>query len=126
MFESAELDHRVSKAVYRREERKLREQLLNAQYDLKENGRFPVLILIAGVEGAGKGETGNLLNAWMDPRHIQTQGFAEPPDKEQGRPHLARFWKALPRRAKVGVFFGAGHTEPIVTGVHGKITAAEF
>ena len=31
------------------------EALLNAQYDLKENGRFPVVILIAGVEGAGKG-----------------------------------------------------------------------
>ena len=49
MFESAELDHKVSKSVYKREESRLRERLLNAQYDLKDNGRFPVLLLIAGV-----------------------------------------------------------------------------
>ena len=126
MFESAELEHRVSKAVYRREELKLREQLLNAQYDLKENGRFPVLILIAGVEGAGKGETVNLLNVWMDPRHVLTHGFAEPSDEERERPHLWRFWKALPPKGKVGVFFGAWHTDPIVQRVYGEIGAAEF
>jgi len=126
MFESAELDHRVAKPVYRREEPKLRERLLNAQYDLKENGSFPVLILIAGVEGAGKGETVNLLNEWMDPRHVLTHGFAEPSDEEQERPHLWRFWKALPPKGKVGVFFGAWHTEPIVQRVFGDISAAQF
>jgi polyphosphate:AMP phosphotransferase len=126
MFESAELDHQVGKPLYRREERKLRERLLNAQYDVKENGTFPVLVLIAGVEGAGKGETVNLLNAWMDPRHVLTHGFAEPSDEEQERPHLWRFWKALPPKGKVGVFFGAWHTDPIVQRVYGKIDDAAF
>jgi len=126
MFESAELKHEVSKAVYRREEAKLRAQLLDAQYDLTENGRFPVLIVIAGVEGAGKGETVNQLNEWMDPRHVLTHGFAEPSDEELERPHLWRFWKALPPKGKVGVFFGAWHTEPVVQRVYGNIDAAEY
>jgi polyphosphate:AMP phosphotransferase len=126
MFESAELKHEVSKAVYRREEPKLRQQLLDAQYGLKENGEFPVLIVIAGVEGAGKGETVNLLNEWMDPRHVLTHGFAEASDEEQERPHLWRFWKALPPKGKVGVFFGAWHTEPVVQRVFGKMGAAEY
>src|ERR1044071_6668890 len=126
MFESAELEHAVSKAVYRREEPKLRQQLLDAQYDLKENGRFPVLILIAGVEGAGKGETVNQLNEWMDSRHVLTHGFAEPSDEERERPHLWRFWKALPPKGKVGVFFGAWHTEPIVERAHRHMSAADF
>jgi len=126
MFESAELDHEISKALYRREEAKLRAQLLNAQYDLKENGRFPVLILIAGVEGAGKGETVNLLNVWMDPRHVLTHGFAEPSDEELERPHLWRFVKALPPKGKVGIFFGAWHTDPIVHRAYGKISSGEF
>ena len=82
MFDSANLDHKVSKEAYQREEAKLREALLNAQFDLKQAGRFPVLILIAGVEGAGKGETVNLLNAWMDPRHIDTHAFFDPSDEE--------------------------------------------
>ena len=33
MFETANLDHRIGKAAYRREEAELREQLLNAQYE---------------------------------------------------------------------------------------------
>ena len=47
MFESAELNHDISKAVYKREEPKLRQALLEAQNDLRENGRFAVLIMIA-------------------------------------------------------------------------------
>jgi hypothetical protein len=52
MFDSANLDHRIDKVAFQREERKLREALLHAQYDLKENGTFPVVILIAGVDGS--------------------------------------------------------------------------
>jgi len=48
MFESASLSHRIEKAAYKREEPKLRQALLNAQYDLKQNGKFATLILIAG------------------------------------------------------------------------------
>jgi polyphosphate:AMP phosphotransferase len=126
MFESANLDHKIDKEVYRREEPKLREALLQAQFDLKENGRFPVLILIAGVEGAGKGETVNLLNEWMDPRHIFTHAFPEPSDEERERPPIWRYWRALPPKGRIGVFFGAWHTMPVVQRVQGVISDAEF
>ena len=126
MFESANLDHRIDKDAYRRQEPKLREALLNAQYDLKQDGRFPVLILIAGVEGAGKGETINLLNEWMDPRHVVTRAFSEPSDEERDRPAQWRFWRELPPKGKIGVFFGAWHTMPIVQRVTGEIGEAEF
>ena len=126
MFESANLSHKVSKLVYHREEPKLRAALLNAQYDLFENGRFPVLILIAGVEGAGKGETVNLLNEWMDPRHIHAHAFPAPSDEERERPAMWRFWRALPPKGKIGVFFGAWHTSPIVGRVQGVIGEGEF
>ncbi len=56
MFESAELGHSISKRTYAREVPKLREALLDAQYDLFQDGRFPVMVLIAGVDGAGKGD----------------------------------------------------------------------
>ncbi|MCW5574569.1 MAG: polyphosphate:AMP phosphotransferase, partial [Burkholderiales bacterium] len=126
MFESASLAHRVDKTAYRRAEPKLREALLNAQYDLKQNGRFSVLILIAGVEGAGKGETVNLLNEWMDPRHIEVSGFAEPSDEESERPRLWRYWRALPPKGKIGIFFGGWHTRPIVDRVARRIGAGQF
>jgi len=126
MFDSANLDHKISKPVYAREEPKLREGLLNAQYDLKLNGRFPVLILIAGVEGAGKGETVNLLNEWMDPRHIHSHAFHMATDEERERPAMWRFWRALPPKGTIGIFFGAWHTQPILQRVYGDIGKGEF
>jgi len=126
MFESASLPHRIEKAAYRREEPQLREALLNAQYDLKQNGQFATLVLIAGVEGAGKGETVNLLNEWMDPRHIEVSGFADPSAEESERPRIWRYWRALPPKGKIGMFFGAWHTHPIVDRVAGRIGAGQF
>jgi len=66
MFESAELGKRSTR---RRmiEVPNLREGLLDAQYDLSQQKRFPVIIVVGGVDGAGKSETVNLLNEWMDP-----------------------------------------------------------
>ncbi len=126
MFESADLDHKIDKATYKKEEPKLREALLNAQYDLLRDRKFATLIVIAGVEGAGKGETMNLLNEWMDPRHIEVTGFPPPSEEERERPPLWRFWRALPPKGKVGIYFGAWHTEPIVKRVNGEIDEAAF
>jgi polyphosphate:AMP phosphotransferase len=124
MFESAELGHKVDKATYDREEPRLREALLNAQYDLAQSKRFPVIIVIGGVDGAGKGETVNLLNEWMDPRLILTHSFPEPSDEERERPRMWRFWRALPPRGRIGILFGAWHTQPIVDRVLGHTTKA--
>lgn len=124
MFESAELGQRIDKETFEREEPRLREALLNAQYDLSQANRFPVVIVIGGVDGAGKGETVNTLNEWMDPRHIHTHAFPEPSDEERERPRMWRFWRALPPRGKIGILFGAWHTQPIVDRVYGRIGKA--
>ena len=122
MFESADLEHKVTKEKYKREEPKLREALLNVQFDLGALKKFPVLIIIGGVDGAGKGETVNLLNEWMDPRHIVTYAFGPPSDEEAARPPMWRFWRALPPKGKIGVFFGSWYTAPIVNRVLGHLS----
>ena len=114
MFESAEIGHQLSKERYRRIEPALRADLLEAQYELSRNGRFPVLILISGVRGAGKGETVNLLNEWMDPRHIHACAFDNASDEERERPPMWRFWRALPPRGRIGMLFGSWYTAPII------------
>src|SRR5687768_17113800 len=114
MFDSADLDHALDKATYRREEPKLRAALLKAQYALAEQGRFATLIVVGGVDGAGKGETVNLLNEWMDPRHIRTHAFAEPSDEERERPPMWRYWRVLPPKGSIGIFFGSWYTEPLL------------
>ena len=90
MLESAEIGHAIAKAAYAREEPRLREALLNAQFDLSQNGRGPVLIVISGVDGGGRGETANKLTEWMDPRHIHVFAFGErTPRKRRTRRHGA-------------------------------------
>ncbi len=96
MFESAELGHCITDREYDRAEPKLREALLKAQYELLAHKDFPVIIVIGGVDGAGKGETVNILNEWMDPRHIVTHAFGEMSDEERERPRMWRYWRALP------------------------------
>jgi len=126
MFESAELGHSVSKQAYARQAPKLREALLDAQFDLFQDGRFPVIVLISGVDSSGKGETVNLLNEWMDPRHIRTVAFSEPSEEERERPPMWRYWRALPPKGKIGILFGHWYTQPIADRLNHAIRHPEL
>src|SRR5262245_17735720 len=107
MFESAELDHRVAKSVYKKEKPGVREALLNAQRELVQQKRFAVLILIDSMDAAGKGETVQLLHTWMDPRYIHSRAFRAPTEEERERPPMWRDWRDLPAKGEIGIFFGA-------------------
>jgi polyphosphate:AMP phosphotransferase len=126
MFESAEIGHKIDKSLYKVEEPVLREALLDIQYELKERGEFPVIILINGVDGAGKGETVNLLNEWMDPRLISTHAFGKTSDEERERPRMWRYWRALPAKGRIGILFGSWYTDPIVGRVTGALKSSEL
>ena len=126
MFESAEIGHKLKKSEYKREEPKLRQRLLDLQYDLLEKGSFQTIILVNGVDGAGKGETVNLLNEWMDPRHIHTHAFGAMTDVEREHPEMWRFWQALAPKGRVGILFGSWYTDPILQRVMGHEKRAEF
>ncbi len=125
MFESAELGHKLEKEVWDRELPTLREALLDAQFDLAA-AKFPVVILVAGVDGAGKSETVNTLNEWLDPRHIQTHGLDVPSDEERERPHMWRYWRMLPPKGKIGIFDGSWYTWPILERTSGRIKTSEL
>ncbi len=121
MLESAEAGHKITKRVYAREEPRLREALLNAQFDLAQSGRGPVLLIISGVEGGGRGETANQLTAWMDPRHIRVVAFGPRTPEEEAHPGAWRYWRALPAKGKVGIFMNAWYSEALAARVRGEI-----
>jgi len=126
MFEAAELGRTISKEEYKRREPALLGELLEVQNELRAAATFPVIIVFAGVDGAGKGETVNLLNAWMDPRWIVTQAFGEPSDEEQERPEYWRFWRALPARGRVGLFLSSWYSRPVLDRVYRRLSADAF
>lgn len=107
MFSVAEADPALSKEQFKQQEIPLRTALVKAQYARLQKADRALLIVVAGIDGAGKGATINLLNEWMDPRHIQTLAYGPPEPAELRRPPMWRYWSALPAKGRTAIVFGS-------------------
>jgi polyphosphate:AMP phosphotransferase len=126
MFRIAELGQTVPKSEFNQREPLLRQGLLEVQANLSVSSRFPVIILFAGVDGGGKGDTVNVLNEWMDPRWLMTRAYDEPSDEERDRPEYWRFWRDLPPKGRIGLFLSSWYSQPILRRVYDKDNEAIF
>ena len=125
MFRTAELQRKLPKEEYHQQVSQLRQELLMMQMDLREAG-FPVIVVFAGVDGAGKSETVNKLHEWMDSRWLITRAFGEPSDEERDRPEYWRFWRELPPKGRIALFLSSWYSVPILDQVYGHTRLAEF
>lgn len=125
MFRTAELGRKVSREDYGEQAQPLRQELLEIQHELRQMD-FPTIVVFGGVDGAGKGETVNLLNEWMDPRWLVTRAYAEPSQEESERPEYWRYWRDLPPRGRIGFFLRAWYSKPVMDVAYGNIGQAEF
>jgi AMP-polyphosphate phosphotransferase len=121
VLESAEVGHRISKRAYAQQEPKLREALLNAQYDLSRTAHGPVLLIISGVQAGGRGETANKLTEWMDPRHIRVVAFGPRTPEEALHPPAWRYWNAMPPKGKLGIFLHGWYGDAMAAASDGGI-----
>ncbi len=126
MFRTAELGQKIPKREFNQREPILRQALLVAQEELRECGEFPVIILFAGVDGGGKGDTVNILNEWMDPRWLVTRAYGESSDEERERPEYWRFWRDLPPKGRIGLFLSSWYSQPILRRVYKTDNQATF
>jgi polyphosphate:AMP phosphotransferase len=126
MFETAELGQKVAKREFARRELILWEELLEVQRELRDVAEFPVIIDFAGVHGAGKGTTINLLNKWMDPRWIVTRAYGERTQVEKERPEFWRFWRDLPQKGEIALHLSGRYSRPMLDYVYERINAARF
>ncbi|MCO4763597.1 MAG: hypothetical protein KC502_18950, partial [Myxococcales bacterium] len=113
MFEVAELGRKLDKATFKTASADVRTRLLIAQQKLR-NAKIPVIVVVSGVEGAGKTDVVNRMSEWLDTRGLQTHSFWEQSDDERRRPPYWRFWRRLPPRGTIGVMFGSWYTQPIL------------
>lgn len=101
----------------------LMEQLINKvsylQRKCKELG-IPVMILVDGVEAAGKGVMISKLMKALDPRGFRVYPIKEETVEEAGRPFLWRFWIKTPEKGRITILENSWYrkvTTDVMTGV---------
>ncbi|MBC7203572.1 MAG: polyphosphate:AMP phosphotransferase [Pusillimonas sp.] len=103
----AETDPVVDEAQGLDQAQSLRLQLLKAQYAHLRRANQALLIVIAGIDGVGKGRCINLLNEWMDARYVHTLAFGEHEAPASLMPPLWRYWQHMPPKGITGIVFGS-------------------
>src|SRR6187399_248779 len=125
MFETAEIGRKLGKTEYESILPQLRAELLAVQKQAFEAG-LPVVVLLNGVDGGGKGDFLNKLFEWMDARYLTTHAYAPLTEEESQRPQFWRFWMGLPSRGRIGAFLGSWYTEPVLQAAYGTLPLSQF
>ncbi|MEM7677161.1 MAG: polyphosphate:AMP phosphotransferase, partial [Myxococcota bacterium] len=113
MFEAVELGRKISKTEYQTLLPELRASLLQAQSLLRQ-APFSVVILLSGVEGAGRGELLNRLTQWIDMRDVEVHAFDRISDEELSRPEYWRYWRTLPPHGRMAIYLNSWYTDPLL------------
>lgn len=125
MFESAKVGHSLDKAAFKALEPRLHEDLLNAQFQLIDQKKRSLLVLIHGPDGAGKGAVLNRLYEWLDVRKVQTLTF-DKPDVPEDRPAMWKYWRELPSFGQIGVVLGSWYHDVVSRRATRAASRADF
>jgi len=112
MFEGTKVGRKVSAAHFKEQIPPLRTELLAAQLAVRQK-KIPVIVVISGVDAAGKGEVVNVLKEWLDPRGVNTHAYWDETVEEKEKPRYWKFWRSLPSRGEIAILFGAWYMAPI-------------
>ncbi len=125
MFKSVEIGNKLSKSKFEKLEIDLRTGLVEMQ-DCLRRAKVPVIIVIAGDDRPGCDDMMSRLNAWLDPRYLETNAFAPPNEDDKRRPRFWRYWKVLPARGRIGIYAGAWSLRAMVDRLSDKLSEADF
>ena len=78
------------------------------------------------MDGAGKGESVNLLNEWLDARWLVTRAYDVPSEAERERPEFWRYWSGLPPRGRIGMFLSAWYSATVLERIYQGTDEASF
>jgi polyphosphate:AMP phosphotransferase len=125
MFEVAEVGRTLDAAGYAAAERELRSDLLDLQQQLR-TCPFPVVLVFAGVDAAGKSETANHLARWLDSRYVQVVAYDGATSEELERPEMWRYWRDLPKAGRIGVILSSWYSRPVLDRVYKDADESAF
>jgi polyphosphate:AMP phosphotransferase len=116
---------RLTKAQYERRLPKLRDQLLDAQFDLRKSRKRAVVVIATQIPGAGRSDVVNELLEWLDPKFVSVYGFREPNEVERQRPTLWRYWRIMPPRGRISILDAGWYQELMLPALLEKTSVVE-
>jgi PPK2 family polyphosphate:nucleotide phosphotransferase len=101
------------------------EQLASQQDILYANGTYALLLVLQGLDAAGKDSTIKHVMSGVNPQGCEVYSFKAPFQEELDHDYLWRAAKRLPRRGKIGIFNRSYYEEVLVVRVHPEILAKQ-
>jgi PPK2 family polyphosphate:nucleotide phosphotransferase len=99
--------------------------LADYQDRLAAQDTFGVLIILQGIDAAGKDSTIKHVMSGINPNGVQVHSFKQPSEEELNHDFLWRYQRALPGRGRIGIFNRSHYEEVLVVRVHPDVLAAE-
>jgi len=95
-----------------------RAALAEAQELLWADKRYSILVILQGMDTAGKDGTIKHVMSGVNPQGCQVMSFSVPTKYELDHTFLWRFWKHMPRRGEIGIFNRSYYEDVLVPKVH--------
>ena len=101
------------------------ELLADYQDRLAAQDTFGVLLMLQGIDAAGKDSTIKHVMSGVNPQAVEVRAFKQPSAEELNHDFLWRYQRALPGRGRIGIFNRSQYEEVLVVRVHEELLAAE-
>jgi PPK2 family polyphosphate:nucleotide phosphotransferase len=99
--------------------------LADYQDRLAAQDTYGVLLVLQGIDAAGKDGTIKHVMSGVNPQAVQVTSFKQPSAEELNHDYLWRYQRALPGRGRIGIFNRSHYEEVLVVRVHQNLLAAE-
>lgn len=99
--------------------------LVDYQDRLAAQDTFGVLLVIQGLDAAGKDSTVKHVMNGVNPQGVEVRSFKQPSAEDLNHDFLWRYQRSLPGRGRIGIFNRSHYEEVLVVRVHHEYLAAE-
>jgi PPK2 family polyphosphate:nucleotide phosphotransferase len=100
-------------------------RLKEIQQRLYANGRWAVLVVLQGMDAAGKDGVVKHVMSGVNPQGCAVHAFKTPSAEELAHDFLWRAVKVLPERGRIGIFNRSHYEEVLVVRVHPEMLARQ-
>jgi PPK2 family polyphosphate:nucleotide phosphotransferase len=98
-----------------------KQKLASMQELLWASGTYSVLMILQGMDAAGKDGVISHVMSGVNPQGCQVSGFKTPSEEELNHDFLWRYIKALPERGRIGIFNRSYYEDVLIVKVRPEV-----